>query len=118
MKISLTAGSSAMRDVLAGRVARRLDALDQRLQRRLVGLQVGREAALVADRGVEAALLERALQRVEDLGADPQARRRSVGAPTGTTMNSWKSTELSACEPPLSTFIIGTGRMCALSPPR
>ena len=41
-----------------------------------------------------------------------------VGAPTGTTMNSWKSTELSACAPPLSTFIIGTGRMCAASPPR
>ena len=31
-------------------------------------------------------------------------------------MNSWKSTELSACAPPLSTFIIGTGRTCA--PPR
>ena len=31
------------------------------------------------------------------------------GAPTGTTMNSWKSTVLSACAPPLSTFIIGTG---------
>ena len=33
-------------------------------------------------------------------------------------MNSWKSTLLSACAPPLSTFIIGTGRMCAASPPR
>jgi hypothetical protein len=31
------------------------------------------------------------------------------GAPTGTTMNSWKSTSLSAWAPPLSTFIIGTG---------
>ena len=39
-------------------------------------------------------------------------------APTGTTMNSWKSTELSACAPPLSTFIIGTGRIRADSPPR
>ena len=28
-------------------------------------------------------------------------------------MNSWKSTELSACAPPLRTFIIGTGRTCA-----
>ena len=28
-------------------------------------------------------------------------------------MNSWKSTVLSACAPPLSTFIIGTGRTCA-----
>ena len=61
------------RDVVAGRVARGLDALDQRLQRRLVGLEVGREAALVADGGVQAALLERRLQRVEDLGAHPQA---------------------------------------------
>ena len=40
------------------------------------------------------------------------------GAPTGTIMNSWKSTELSACAPPLSTFIIGTGSTCAASPPR
>ena len=32
------------------------------------------------------------------------------GAPTGTIMNSWKSTLLSAWAPPLSTFIIGTGR--------
>ena len=39
-------------------------------------------------------------------------------APTGTTMNSWKSTELSACAPPLSTFIIGTGSTRADSPPR
>ena len=47
-------------------------------------------------------------------------RRHSANdeAPTGTTMNSWKSTELSACAPPLSTFIIGTGRIRAASPPR
>ena len=30
-------------------------------------------------------------------------------APTGRTMNSWKSTLLSACAPPLMMFIIGTG---------
>ena len=41
-----------------------------------------------------------------------------VGAPQGTTMNSWKSTLLSACAPPLSTFIIGTGSTCASAPPR
>ncbi|MNN48535.1 hypothetical protein D3C81_1630170 [compost metagenome] len=29
--------------------------------------------------------------------------------PTGSTMNSWKSTLLSACAPPLMMFIIGTG---------
>ncbi len=33
-------------------------------------------------------------------------------------MNSWKSTLLSAWAPPLRTFIIGTGRTCAASPPR
>ena len=60
------------RDVVAGRVAGGLDALDQRLQRRLVGLEVGREAALVADRGVQPALLQRRLERVEDLGARAQ----------------------------------------------
>ena len=41
-----------------------------------------------------------------------------LSAPTGTTMNSWKSTRLSACAPPFSTFIIGTGSTCASSPPR
>ena len=35
---------------------------------------------------------------------------RKVGAPTGMIMNSWKSTVLSACLPPLRMFIIGTGR--------
>src|SRR3954449_3365358 len=39
-------------------------------------------------------------------------------APAGTTMNSWKSTLLSAWAPPLSTFIIGTGSTRAASPPR
>ena len=63
------------RDVLAGRVAGRLDALDQRLQRRLVGVQVGREAALVADRRAEPALAERLLERVEDLRARAQRLR-------------------------------------------
>ena len=31
------------------------------------------------------------------------------GAPTGITMNSWKSTLESACAPPFRMFIIGTG---------
>ena len=70
----------------------------------------GREAALVADAAAEPAVVQRLLEVVEDLGAHPQASEKRV-APTGTTMNSWKSTELSACAPPLSTFIIGTGRI-------
>ena len=40
-----------------------------------------------------------------------------LAAPTGMTMNSWKSTLLSAWAPPLSTFIIGTGSTWALAPP-
>src|SRR5581483_7782625 len=37
-------------------------------------------------------------------------------APTGMIMNSWKSTGLSACAPPLSTFIIGVGSSGAAAP--
>src|SRR5258708_1153680 len=33
-------------------------------------------------------------------------------------MNSWMSTPVSACAPPLRMFIIGTGRMGAFGPPR
>ena len=33
----------------------------------------------------------------------------NVSAPTGTIMNSWKSTVFVACAPPLRMFIIGTG---------
>jgi hypothetical protein len=40
-----------------------------------------------------------------------------LAAPIGATMNSWTSTPVSACAPPLRMFIIGTGRMCALGPP-
>ena len=52
--------------------------------------------------------------------ASAPARSASLklGKPTGTTMNSWKSTLLSAWAPPFSTFIIGTGSTCAASPPR
>ena len=39
-------------------------------------------------------------------------------APTGTIINSCKSTLLLACEPPLIIFIIGTGMTLAFSPPR
>ena len=42
----------------------------------------------------------------------PQRRASAkVGAPTGITMNSWKSIGLSACAPPFRMFIIGTGRV-------
>ena len=43
---------------------------------------------------------------------------RNVGAPSGTIMNSWKSTLLSACAPPFTTFMSGTGSTCACAPPK
>ncbi len=39
-------------------------------------------------------------------------------APAGTTMNSWMSRPLSACAPPLRTFMNGTGSTRAPGPPR
>ncbi len=68
------------RDVLAGPIAGGLDAGHQHRQSLLVGRQVRREAALVADRRAEAALVQRALQRVKHLGAHPQALREAGGA--------------------------------------
>src|SRR5262252_1511321 len=44
----------------------------------------------------------------------PQRRAsENEGAPTGITMNSWKSTLLSACAPPFRIFIIGVGSVFA-----
>ena len=60
------------RDLVAGDVARRADARDQHLERLLVGAQVGREAALVADGGRQPPVVEGLLEVVEDLGAHPQ----------------------------------------------
>ena len=40
-----------------------------------------------------------------------------VAAPTGWIMNSWMSIGLSACSPPLTMFIIGTGSVRANTPP-
>ena len=37
-------------------------------------------------------------------------------APSGITMNSWKSTLLSACAPPFRMFIIGEGRIDPVAP--
>ena len=44
----------------------------ERLERRLVGLEVGREAALVADAAAEPAVVQVPLEVVEDLGAHAQ----------------------------------------------
>ena len=40
-----------------------------------------------------------------------------LSAPTGMTMNSCRSTLLSACLPPFMMFIMGTGSVKALTPP-
>ena len=68
------AGGGVERDrhVVAGMKAGGLDALDQRLQGGLVRFEVGREAALVAHRRCQAAIVQRSLERVEDLGAGAQ----------------------------------------------
>ena len=50
--------------------------------------------------------------------APMRSASRNDSAPTGTIMNSWKSTVLVACAPPLRMFIIGTGSMRAIGPPR
>ena len=54
-----------------------LDPGHEELQGRLVGLEIGGEPALVADRRPEPALGQRPLQRVEDLGPCPQRRREA-----------------------------------------
>ena len=61
----------------------------------------------------------RAARPQDVVGLAPQrSASAKETAPTGTIMNSWKSTLLSAWAPPLSTFIIGTGSTWALGPPR
>ncbi len=84
----------------------------------LVRAEARREAALVADGGGEALVLQVLLQRREDLGAGAERLRERRSRPAGTIMNSWISRPLSACAPPLMTFISGVGRTRALTPPR
>ena len=104
-------------DVPAGLVAGLADRVDDEVERRARGLEVRREAALVADARREALRLEEALERVEDLRAGAQ-RLAEAPKPAGTSMNSWMSRGLSACAPPFTTFIIGTGSVTAPVPPR
>jgi hypothetical protein len=40
-----------------------------------------------------------------------------LGAPWGTIMNSWGSSRLSACAPPFTMFMNGTGSVRAFGPP-
>ena len=69
-------------DVLAGHVAGRLDGLDDHFAGFLVALEVGGEAALVADAGGVVAFVQDALQGVEGLGPIAQGLGE-VGRPDG-----------------------------------
>ena len=103
-------------DVLARLVAGRLDRLHDEAERVVGRSEVRSEAALVADIGVVAGVLQLLLQRLEDLGAHADRLGYSSAA-TGMIMNSWMSIGLSAWAPPLMMFIIGTGSMLAKAPP-
>ena len=51
------------------------------------------------------------------ISAPQRSASAKLAAPTGITMISWKSIGLSAWTPPLTMFIIGTGRVRAEVPP-
>ena len=51
----------------------------------------------------------RAFLRLWKISAPMRRLSENVSAPTGMTMNSWTSIALSACAPPLMTFIMGRG---------
>jgi len=103
-------------DVAAGRVAGLFDRAHDEFERVPGRGEVGREAALVADRGRKAGVMSPFL-RVWKISAPQRRASAKLGAPTGITMNSWKSILLSAWTPPLTMFIIGTGSITASSPP-
>ena len=77
-------GVEADGDVLAGLEARRLDGLDDEVQRRFGRRQVGREAAFVADIGVVAGLFQRRLQDVEHFRAPAHGFRDRVARRAGS----------------------------------
>ena len=104
-------------DFFAGLVAGLLNGFEHDFDGFDIRFNRWRKPAFVADSGVVAALLEHAFQRVKNFDAPAQRFGKRFG-PTGMTMNSWKSTLLSACAPPLRIFIIGTGRVLAAAPPR
>jgi len=70
----------SQRDLAAGGVPGALDGLEDQLDGVLIRRQVGREAALVADAGAEAARMQHRAQGVKDLGPDAQrlGERRSA----------------------------------------
>ena len=103
-------------DIRAGLVAGGVDRLHDEAKRRVGRRQVGGEAALVAHVGIVSGVLERR-RRVWNTSTPVRSASAKLGAPTGMIMNSWKSIGLSACTPPLTMFIIGTGSSRAATPP-
>ena len=104
-------------DVVAGHEPGGVDGLDEELDGVLVasagrGRSRPRRRRRSTARGRGARCL-----RTWYVSAPQRSASAKLGAPTGMIMNSWKSIELSACTPPLTTFIIGTGRTWALAPP-
>ena len=110
---SVVAGSSAMATSIARPVAGPLDRPQDDLDGGLVRGQRRREAALVALPRRQALVVEDRPERVRRSRRRRAAPRRTCPAPTGMTMNSWKSVESWACLPPLRMLNIGTGRVRA-----
>ena len=101
-------------EVLAGLVAGLFDGCDECLECVLVGIEVGSIAALIADAGWP----ERPSSELWKTSAHIRSASFQLFALTGMIMNSWISTfEPVACAPPLRTFIMGTGRVLAFTPP-
>ena len=100
------------RDAVAvpGALGRLEDRLDRRLARRR-GRARSRPRRRPPSRARARAAPSSARGRPRRRSAAP---RRTSSAPAGTTMNSCRSIEFSACAPPLITFIIGTGSVRAL----
>ena len=104
-------------DLLARLVAGLVDGFQDDLDGLLVGRQVRREAAFVADRRRQALAPS---GRPSAHGRRPRpiaGPRQNDDAPTGIAMNSCMSTLESACLPPFMMFIIGTGSCRADVPP-
>ena len=72
---SLDATSSATKTSRAGVISGLAHGFEHHFERLAIRSEARREPAFVADAGRKAALLEDSAQRVEDLDADPQARR-------------------------------------------
>ena len=81
VELASTAGSKAIAISAPGLEPRRLDRLQEQLQRLGAGRERRGEPALVADAGRQALVLQQAVERVEALGAPSQPSENDA-APT------------------------------------